>query len=174
MLPQHIVSSLIKGCVQLGLAPDADNIINLIPVDAACRMLVALSLQAESVGRNFHVVNPLSTKIGDVVTWLNERGYRVESQSYTHWREALRTAPPDNAFRIFLPLIDEAPLFTNRSYDMANVRRFISDPDLECPRFDRELLDRYLSHLVSTGYLPLPGPFGIGNSGPSVLQTHAR
>lgn len=154
MLPQHIVSSLIKGCVQLGLAPDADNIINLIPVDAASRMLVAISLQSHGIGKNFHVVNPMSTRIGDVVNWLNEQGYRVESSSYAEWREALRAAPTDNAFRIFLPLLDEAPLFTNRSYDISNMRGYVSNPELECPRFDQELFARYLSQMVSTGYLP--------------------
>ena len=171
MLPQHIVCSLIKGCVQLGLAPEADNIINLIPVDAASRMLVAISLQPESLGKNFHVVNPGSTRIGDIVKWLNEHGYAIELRSYVEWREALRATTPDNAFRVFLPLLDEAPLFTNRSYDMSNVRRYISGRDFDCPQFDRQLLACYLSHMVSSGCLPLADPIRF-EAARAVVQTH--
>ncbi len=157
MLPQHIVACLIKGCVQLGVAPGDDKIINLLPVDAASTIIGRLSLRPGALGRTFHVVNPIPARIREIIRWLNERGYAIEARSYDEWREMLRIAPDDNVFKLFLPLLDEAPLFTDRSYDMTNVRAHFPTIDSECPPFDEVLLDRYLTYMVSTGYL-MPAP----------------
>lgn len=151
--PQHIISCLIKGCIQLGMAPAGDNIINVIPVDTAAAVLVRLSLCRDAAGLNFHVVNPATVRIEELVSWLANYGYRLELRSYEEWREAMRAAPDDNAFKPFLSLFDEAPLFTNRRYDDASVRKYLPNVAHDCPALNAELLHLYVSHLIRTGYL---------------------
>lgn len=151
MAPEHIISALIEGCLELGLAPGEDNIINLLPVDAACRMVVGLSRVPEALGGTFHVVNPTSTRIHDVVDWLVERGHPLRSCGDDAWHRALRASGTGNAFHKFLPLLDEGPLFSNRVYAMERVRQFLPEVAALCPAFDGEMLDRLLDRLLDHG-----------------------
>jgi thioester reductase-like protein len=153
MLPQHIIAAFLKGCVQLGAAPAGDNIVNLLPVDTASRMLVELSLQPGALGGTYHVVSPEATWVRDIMQWLIARGYGLQGRSYEEWREELRQAPEDNVLKVFLPLLDEAPLFTNRRYDMANVGSRLQNLDRDYAFFNELLLERYLSYMFSSGYL---------------------
>ena len=154
MLPRHIVSAFIKGCIEMGCAPGEDDIINLLPADAAARIVVKLARSSRC--ETFHVVNPASTRIRDVIGWLGEYGYTLTPQTYVEWRESLRRAAPDNAFRPFLPLLDEAALFTNRSYDISHVRRCLPSIVQDCPPFDAKLFGLYVNRLKASGYLPAP------------------
>jgi thioester reductase-like protein len=54
--PEDHTSRMIKGCIQLGIAPDLDALINLAPVDYVSQAIVHLSKQPSS-GRTFHIVN---------------------------------------------------------------------------------------------------------------------
>jgi thioester reductase-like protein len=151
ILPQHIFACLVKGCVQLQAAPGEDDVVNVLPVDTAAAALVDLSLKPESLGMNFHVVNPVQTRIRALIEWLRERGFRIDAVPYEEWRQRLHAAPLDNAFKPFLGLLDQGRLFTNRSYDAANVRRF--SVELDHTAIDELLLDRYLDYWKRTGFL---------------------
>jgi thioester reductase-like protein len=154
MLPEHILACLIKGCIQLGSAPAEQNIVNIMPADAAAAALVRLSLRPANTGSNYHVLNPAWTSIRDVVSWLNARAHQVEPVSYQEWLHRLRGAPENNAFKPFLPLVEQAPLFTNRRYDTANAEHHLGDAGVRCPSFDEQLLDVYLEYWKSTQFLP--------------------
>jgi thioester reductase-like protein len=156
ILPQHIFACLVKGCIQLQSAPSEDDVVNILPVDLAARSLVELSLTPAAAGMNFHVVNPVQTRIRMLVEWLRARGFRIDTVPYHDWRQRLHAAPLDNAFKPFVGLLDQGRLFTNRSYDATNVRRFSTS--LEHAAVDEALLDRYLDYWKRTGYLPGASP----------------
>ncbi|MGA8808063.1 MAG: thioester reductase domain-containing protein, partial [Thermoanaerobaculia bacterium] len=151
ILPQHIISCLIKGCVQLGAAPEENDVVNVLPVDAAAASLVELSLLPEATNGNFHLVNPAQTRIRMVIEWLRARGFPLDTIPYDAWLQRMRAAPLDNAFKPFVELLDQGRLFTNRVYDATNVRRFSTA--LERAVIDEALLDRYLDYWLRTGYL---------------------
>jgi len=155
-LPQHIIACLIKGCIQLGLAPGEDKIVNVLPVDIASSVIVKLSLCLGALRSNFHIVNPVSTRVKDIIKWLTEAGYKLSLCSYEDWRNAIRCAPSTNVLKPFLLLLDQGPLFTNRSYDCLNTQSWLPGNQLECPPFDKNLLSKYLRHLVRQGYLEEP------------------
>jgi thioester reductase-like protein len=153
MAADNIIVCFLKGCIQLGLAPAEDQIINLLPVDAASALLVGLSLQARSWGRTFHVVHPQPTRVRDVVAWLTARGYRLRACGEDEWRKALREAPDDNAFKPFLPLAEQRSLFSNRRYDRAWADALARGVVPEAPPVDERLFDAYLSSLIDRGIM---------------------
>lgn len=159
MLSDHIIARFIKGCLQLGSAPGDEAAINLIPVDAASRMVVQLSLNRVASGQNFHVVNPEPTPLESIVRWLQSRGYRITTRPFSEWRERLNAAGTDNVLKPLLPWLNQGYPFSNRLYDYTNAARHLGTVGIDCPRVNDRLLDVQLTHLVRTGYVtepPLP------------------
>jgi thioester reductase-like protein len=156
MSPDHIIVRFVQGCIQLGLAPGEDNTINVIPVDAASRMLVDLARRRPTTDANFHLVNPAPTRVREVIGWLVEQGYRIETCSEAEWRDAIRKVGVRNVFAPFLLLLSERSLFSNRSYDYSRAKRQLGSAMDECPPFDRSLFAVYLAYLIRVGYLPRP------------------
>jgi thioester reductase-like protein len=156
VLPEHILACLIKGCIQMGAAPAKNNIVNVMPVDSAVAALTHLSLRHEPAGRTYHVLNPAWTCIARLADLLNARGYAIESIGYDDWLRRLRAAPQDNAFKPFLALVEQAPMFTNRHYDATRAERELAGSGFACLPFEDRLLDIYLAYWSRTRFLPEP------------------
>ena len=153
MVPNNILVRFVQGCIQLGMAPDGDDIINVIPVDAASRMLVTLVLHPPTPDANFHLVNPVPTRVQNVVAWLIGEGYRIRPCPEAEWRDELRRVGGQNAFRPFLPLPFGRSLFSNRTYECERARKHLGE-EFDCPPFDQSLFTAYLSYLLRAGHLP--------------------
>lgn len=151
VLTDHILARFLKGCVQLGAAP-TDVEINLVPVDALARAIAGRTLLPGAAARTYHLVNAEATPMRDLIWWLAARGRHLEPLSYEDWSAKMLVSSRDNAFRPFLPLLVQGPLFTGRSY-----ARDHTDADLgpagHFPAFDEEQLDRHLQHLARVGFL---------------------
>ena len=83
------MSRLIKSWVELGSAPDLDGALDMTPVDYVSRALVHLSLSEQSLGSDFHLVNPRPIHLSEMVEWIRSSGYRVEQLAYDRWRTTL-------------------------------------------------------------------------------------
>lgn len=55
---------LIKGCVEMRLAPRMMNRVNMCPVDFVANAMVEISARPTAFGKCFHFVNP-TTCVGD-------------------------------------------------------------------------------------------------------------
>ena len=77
---------VLAGCVQLGCEPDGDKLMNVAPVDYVSRAIVHLSRQKESIGKNFHLVNPHSFYLSELVTWIRSIGYPIERVCSETWQ----------------------------------------------------------------------------------------
>jgi len=156
MPERHIIARFIKGCLQLGRAPAGQEMVNIIPVDMASRMVVELSLRQESHGGNFHVVHPQPTPLNNLTKWLQSRGYRLLPCTYEEWVKALHATSEGNEMKPFLPMFSRAALFSGRLYDQANTFCYLSHERLECRPIDNRLLGAYLLYLISVGYIDKP------------------
>jgi thioester reductase-like protein len=154
----HLVSAMIKGCIALGLAPDIDAFVDVVPVDYVSRALVHLSLRESVRGQNFNLVNPTPVRWPDVAGQLSELGYPLKLVSLAEWREAIRAVEgTGNSMRVFLPMLDERALFSGRRYRCERTLAELERSDISCPPLDRVLIERYVQALVDTGELPPPG-----------------
>jgi thioester reductase-like protein len=150
---------MIRGCIQLGAAPDMGGfVMDLVPVDYCARATVELSLRGESIGNAFNLLNPPAIAWNRVVERIREFGYPIASLAYPEWLDLLRRAPADNALIYLLPVLEglSEELFTWPRADCTNTLRGLAGSGVVCPRAE-DLMDTYLSYFVRVGYLPAPG-----------------
>lgn len=155
---------LVKGCIQLGVIPDINNTINMVPVDhvarcAAFAMVHPLQLSAVSV---LQVASRPPVTYNDLLEPLSRYGYRIEKCEYIVWRQKLEQhvlRAQDNAlFPLLHFVLDDLPTSTKSAeLDDANTKLLLGNEDGPLTAtVSNELLGRYLAWLVSVGFLPPP------------------
>lgn len=152
---------MVKGCIQLGVVPNINNTINMVPVDhvALCTSLAAVSCVGNDM-RVLHVeASPLPT-FNSVLSVLWKYGYAVEGCEYVEWRLRLeRHAVEDNAlFPLLHFVLDDLPTSTKApELDDRNTRRLLEEEGEGTKKsVDDELMGKYLGWLVGAGFLPRP------------------
>jgi thioester reductase-like protein len=159
--PDDFVCAMIKGCVELGVAPQVDTAINLAPVDYVSRALVRIALGAGGSSGAYHLVGPRPVAWTDVVAWIRALGYRLEEMPYAEWRQILveRAVTTGNALAPLLPLFvdhDSTDWLHLPHYDDARATRALVGTGVACPAVDASLVRRYVERFVVSGYLPRP------------------
>ncbi|HET9991663.1 MAG TPA: thioester reductase domain-containing protein [Kofleriaceae bacterium] len=157
--PDDFVCALIKGCVQLGLAPRVDAPIHLVPVDYVSRALVRIAL-GPAAG-TYHLVGPRPVAWAEVVEWIRRLGYRIAELPYREWRAAVieRAVATGNALAPLLPLFvehDSTGWLHLPTYDDAETKAALAGTDIACAAVDAALMRRYVERFVISGYLPRP------------------
>jgi len=149
---------LIKGCIQLGIAPNIDGAVdNITPVDYVSRAIVHLSQQKESLGQAFHLLNPDPTPMNDLFNWIRSLGYPLEQVSVEKWRSHL-TSIDQSSDNVLQPLI---PLYTENSlesvpepeFDCQDTYQQLANANIVLPTIDQKLLDIYFSYFINSGFL---------------------
>ncbi len=105
---RDMIWNVLKGCVQLGIAPVSNDSIDVTPVDYVARAIVHLSRRPESLGHAFHLPQTAPLPWRDVAPIFQDYGYDIEGISYAEWhRRVTERVPrqPDNAIFPFLSLM---------------------------------------------------------------------
>ncbi len=163
-----LICRMIKSFIQLGCTPRLDLLINLTPVDYVSRAIVHLSRQEASIGKTFHLINPQSLPLRQLIKEIKSFGYSMEQIAYDQWQTALlNTNSQENTLS---PLLS---LFTQKSstepltyiekmwlgaqlFDRQNTIDGLIDTAINCPVVDSSLLQKYLSYFVDSGFLKTP------------------
>jgi thioester reductase-like protein len=168
--------SLIKGCIQLGLAPDWNMPIDIVPVDWISRAIVRLSQQNTSSGKVYNFSNPQAISWNQLVRWMCDWGYEIEQISYQQWLEKVLdrvSLDRDHAlhpFRAFLTekipeqqmSVPEIYFQTNSiRFDSQNVVKGLANTACTYPPIDDRLLSTYFSYLIHSGFLESPQAIAI-------------
>ena len=160
--PDDFVCALIKGCIQLGVAPDVDTPIHFAPVDYVSRALVKIALRAPQSSGTYHLVGPRAVAWTDVAGWIRRLGYPLEALSYGQWRSILieRAMATGNALVPLLPLFishENTDWLHLPPYDYARTKSALVETGVACPTVDAGLVRRYVERFVVSGYLQRPG-----------------
>ncbi|MFJ9692626.1 amino acid adenylation domain-containing protein [Kitasatospora sp. NPDC101183] len=169
--PAAAISQVFRIIVELGLAPDWDLPLNLVPSDFAARAVVHLSLTQPAQGQTFHVTNPRECLLDVLVDRLRFHGYPVRTVPYGDWTRAMARHMADNPEHPFGPF---EPLFTNPAatreitvaelsgfkhfprMDRSRIEAGLAGSGISCPPVDRVLLDNMIHFFRRTGYFPAP------------------
>lgn len=155
----------IKGCIQLGGAPDLDIAFNITPVDYVSKAIVSLSRQPELHSQTFHLVNPHHVAIPwkKILDWLCSFGYPIQRMTYEQWQAALNKLDraTENAFYPLLPLISATGKIPRAGFNQLKTQQFdcrntltgLAGTSVFCPPVDAKLFSNYLSYLIKTGFL---------------------
>ncbi|MCH9757170.1 MAG: thioester reductase domain-containing protein [Gammaproteobacteria bacterium] len=145
-----LVGMMIKGCIALGVAPDDDAIVDVVPIDYVSRALVCLSLNEASHGEIYNLVNTTPVSWIELVHTIQSLNYPLETIAFDDWHERLNAAKvrgDDNPLISLLPMFGERTLFSNRLYSGKKAMTYLKDTPIRCHPMDATLISLYLEHL---------------------------
>ena len=156
---------LVKGCIQLGLVPDINNTVNMVPVDhvARCCALAAVApLPSPRAALSvLHVAAAPRPTFNGFLGALAQYGFGTARSEYLHWRRQLERHVMDVQDNALFPLLhfvlDDLPTSTKApELDDANMRALVGDGPHANGTVDDALMGKYLAWLVEAGFLPAP------------------
>ena len=161
-----LMNRLIKGMIQLGCAPDFNELmINIAPVDYFSRGAIYLSRQPDTLGKSFNFANPQAIEMKRFVEILNELDYKVRLVCHQDWEDAL--AHHRKTLDSVVTVLTSKPMSTSWSYlerssvgayrvGCQNVIQGLQDVSIDCPPITSNLLEPCFQFLRQSGFFPSP------------------
>jgi amino acid adenylation domain-containing protein/thioester reductase-like protein len=169
-----LVSRLIKGLIQMGSAPNLNLNMNLTPVDYISQAIAHLSLQpqSQSPAQIFHLVNPQTISLGQLVNYLQAAGYTLATLPYPAWQQQLVTwdMKHENALSPFVSEFSDHTTLGESTYldvlalqkfDTQQTREGLAGTLIRCPSLDAKQINTYLDYFTASGFLAAGSPSPI-------------
>lgn len=155
--PEMFLCAWLKGCIQLGSAPDLDLFVDAVPVDFVAASIADAALSGKGLGQAHHLPGDSPVRWAELVDLLGDSGYRLSRKPYGQWRRDLRAAVEagaENALLPYLPLLgEEGPAsdlpLRNGGHHFETGRAGCSE--LAPPADVAELISGCLDYLVAIG-----------------------
>ncbi|MBB5120323.1 thioester reductase [Streptomyces eurocidicus] len=166
------ICSLFKTIAETGVAPDIELPLDFVPVDHLADAVTHIATHQRATGRVLHLTNPRPARLTDMLDRMRAAGFPVRTLPYDGWvGELVRHVArhPTAATAPFVSLcVDRAngsamsvkEMYLEGTFPAIgreNAETALAGSGLACPPVDARLLDRYLHHFLSTGYLDRPG-----------------
>lgn len=158
---------MMRGCVEIGAAPDLDVLVDATPVDWVADAITHLAARRPR-GAAFHLANPRPTSFLALFERLRARGADVRIVPFTAWLASVRAAVADRPDHVLAPLLEMlgaervdveparlVPDIDLPRIDQANVMREVIGEGIACPEIDDALRDRWIEHFVRVGAITL-------------------
>ena len=159
------VLRVLKGCLQMGYAPDSDILFDMAPVDFISAAIVRIALNEASGGYVFNLSNPRAARWSNLLHWVQDCGYPVQVLPEVAWREQhLKRIDSNNALFPVLPLYlgghttdQHAALLTKLSkVRRDHTTRMLERLQMDFPAIDQPLWRRYMRFFHDCGFLNTP------------------
>lgn len=166
-----LIGALLKGCIQMGAAPDLDWAFDAVPVDCAARAIVRLAQRDAGTLQTVHLRHPRPRRWRECILWANFFGYRIRLEPFDLWRQQLEreAARPGHALhrlrsffirrvgghRTVAELYEEGTRSTVEDDRSLALHRASG---IDFPTLDPDLLNRYFQDYIARGFLPEPRP----------------
>jgi thioester reductase-like protein len=165
------ICSLFRYIADTGSAPDIPLPLDLVPVDWLAAAIIGIATTHEASDRTYHLTNPRPATLADMIECMRAAGHSIEQVPYQQWVADLVNyvaRHPDAPTAPFVPLcVDRAKAGDMSVKEMYfegtfptlgrdNVERDLADAQLCCPPADAALLNLYLTHFHTAGYITEP------------------
>jgi len=148
---------MIKGCIQLGRAPERDAVIDVVPVDYVSKAIVHLSRKPELPSIVFNLVNPHHISASEMGRLIDSLGYKTPVVSYPEWRNALLEDAKSSSKNALYPLLkmfsEEPPPDLVPLFDCRHTLEGLRGTRLVCPEINVDLMATYLGYFKASGFL---------------------
>jgi len=170
--PDDFLAALVKGCLELGLAPDIDWTVETCAVDETAALIVDVAARPADGPRVLHMAAGPGRPFRELVLFLGLYGYALELVPLERWLAAVdrESRAPKHALHVLrsflLRRIPEEGLRTQPELFLEPHRRRISRalsdealrgrPAAALTPLGAGLLDRIVTGWVERGFLPAP------------------
>ena len=152
---------LIKGCIQIGIAPTWNNfILTILPVDFVSKLITNVISEKSFKNTIFNLSdNSLQIPWIELICFFNSNGYPIKLVSTKIWQSALRKITPENAMYNLLPLYRDEKDLDQKMYDFSsiicnkNTQMALTKTHLDLNLKKEELLNKYLTFLKTHKFL---------------------
>jgi thioester reductase-like protein len=159
-LTTHFTTRVLKGCIQLGLAPRLDLEVEMTPVDYVSAALVRISRTPHYFGETYHLVNRAKMRFDDVIRSVIGHGWPVQVVPVDRWWQELQQTfgEQDNELHPVMEVVEEFVIGGEEAidYDTAHAETALAGTGVTCPPLDERLLDTYFTWMTANGYLQAP------------------
>lgn len=183
-----LVSRLLRGCIDTGLAADVDWRLDCVPVDTAAAALLALARDAADGLQVLHLHHDAPRPWRELALWLRLNDYPVRLVPLADWLANIREQGAEGSpalyplqpFLLARPaqlaggsLIELYLESRRRQIDSSASRQYLASHGVDLPALDAALLGRYLAHYRASGYLPGTPP-AVADDVPARLAQTVR
>lgn len=153
---------LIKGCLQMGVAPDWKMKLDLLPVDVVSRVVAKISLNGEARGKVFNLTNPSTISWPALIGWINAHIQPVRFIATEKWRrEYLSCIDESNALFPLLAIYlkedqsvkENLERIQKISIKADNTIAMLKKFKIDYPPVDTKLLHIYFNYLLESGFI---------------------
>jgi thioester reductase-like protein len=159
--PNDHISLMVKGSIQLGSGPLWTLQVAGAPIDYAAAAMAAIALRTDAAGKTFHIVNPQSTPLNDLMAWTRAYGYRLRHIPFDDWRQELSRnvrQPGDNALRAISPFFSDTVLENVRLpfFDCRQTLESLAGTGMHCPPIDLLYWNTCMRRFIDGGFMDGP------------------
>jgi amino acid adenylation domain-containing protein/thioester reductase-like protein len=148
---------LIKGCIQLGFAPDLNEKITMLPIDFVSAATVKISLTYPNQPHVYHLDHPTGILWSDLIAWINHYGYTIKIIPIHTWKKKLLALKQDNALFPFLPYyLSLAEDYKTPETSIEYTKNILKELEMAYPAINDRLLTVYFDYLCQVNFLPPP------------------
>ncbi|MEO0012373.1 MAG: hypothetical protein RLZZ535_762, partial [Cyanobacteriota bacterium] len=157
--PHDFLYRLLIGCIELGAIPQGDFLDSLMPVDYVSQAIVKISLQPESLGKAFHLVNRDRLDFNILTNLIRAFGYELQELNQDRWQAKLTEIgenQPEHSLYSLIPLLSSDEDSGNApplQFDCQNTLQALAKTGISCPAMDEKLLRTYFAYLSKNGFL---------------------
>ncbi len=160
-----MLGSMFRTLIEMGVAPDSDDPLDIVPVGYVAAAMVRLSMRPDPSASVFHLANPDPARFSDVIRWIGEAGHPLRLVSPAEWISALNTmtarrsasaalaAPPDLARAMVMELAHLAPgaggAGSAPRYDCRRALAALTGTGIACPPVDASLVAACLPRWIA-------------------------
>jgi len=147
---------LIKGCIQLGFAPDWQDKILFLPVDFVSLATITILLHHPTENKVYHVEHQHGITWRDLIEWLNHYGYKIKLCSKDEWTQKLTHIMPENALYALLPQFLAENGLDSTKANTTHADKVLTAENLPYPVIDDALLGLYIKYLNESEFIAPP------------------
>ncbi|MGR9053303.1 MAG: thioester reductase domain-containing protein [Gammaproteobacteria bacterium] len=153
---------VLKGCVQLGFAPNENERLDMAPVDYISRAIVALSMLPQSSGSIFHLNHTHPPCSFELLNGFVAAGLSFDTIPYNDWASRLAGGATNIKDFALTPLLaqfqerrEDARDGDDAEFDCRKTQAILEKLGVECPAIDGPLIKRYRDFFIRSGFLAM-------------------
>ena len=157
-IDQNAFYRMLKAMLLLEKTPNVRWEVDLTPINYAGEAITALALQNETIGKVFHICNPVSIAYEQMVEYFNNYGYDIDLLTLPKFESwLLNPAEPKEQAGLELAMAQlEGDGAKNSIYRFAcpQTLQQLEGTGVECAKPDETFIHQLISYAVNIGYFP--------------------
>ena len=150
---------ILKSCIQLGIAPKINSLIEMTPVNNISKSIVSISLSKDN-GTVYNLNNPNTISWIEYINKINKLGYKVKLVDIKNWINEISKINENNALYPFKEYYLNLYRKENQNLVEHSIdsRRDDNQEDFNSkyPKDYEKMIETYIYYLQKVKFLPLP------------------